>query len=269
MTPPFLPPAQLLVREVPASYDDCLRVDAATSIDVGAARRQHAAYVAALRTLGLAVEVVPADDSYPDSCFIEDAAVVTGAHACVTRPGAPSRRGEVEAVAAALRPYCTLDTMPAPASLDGGDVLRVGAHLFVGLSSRTNQDGLEVLREIAKRDGVEVVALIVRDGLHLKSACTLADASTLVYDPRVLGDAELAAFHGAGLRCVAASEPTGANVLALGHGVLVSAAAPITGAMLATLGIAVRYVDVSEFHKGDGALTCLSLRVPRRDGWST
>jgi dimethylargininase len=265
----LLPPTQLLVRDVSSSYGDCLRVDASVSIDVSTARRQHAAYVAALRTLGLLVAVVAADDRYPDGCFIEDAAVVTGARACMTRPGAASRRGEVVAVAAALQRHCVIDRMLEPASLDGGDVLRVGRILFVGMSSRTNKEGLEALRDVATRDGLEVLPLIVRDGLHLKSACTLADASTLVYDTRVLGDEELAAFRGAGLRCVAASEPMGANVLALGHGVLVSAAAPLTGAMLTALGLVVHYVDVSEFHKGDGALTCLSLRIPRAGGFST
>jgi dimethylargininase len=161
--------------------------------------------------------------------------------------------------------------MEAPATLDGGDVLRIGAHLFVGLSSRTNREGVEALARVAARDGVEVVAVPMRGGLHLKSACTLASASLLVYDARLMADAELAPLlrHVNGLELLAVSEPAGANVLALGDAVVVSAAAPATASELRGRGLDVRVVDLSEIHKGDGALTCLSLRVPGAGGWCT
>jgi dimethylargininase len=265
----FAAPSTVLVRPISARFADCLRSDGAGPIDVSSARAQHASYVRALRDLGLAVEVVPADDDAPDCCFIEDTAVVTGAHALATRPGAPSRRVEVEPVATALARSCTVHRMAPPATLDGGDVLRIGARLFVGLSARTNREGARALAEVAALDGLEVVVLEVRGGLHLKSSCTLASASVLVFDPRVLGDEEIQALRGAAASLVAALEPAGANVLALGDAVLVSSAAPRTAADLRARGLDVRVVDVAEMHKGDGALTCLSLRVPRAGAWCT
>ncbi|MFI5300375.1 MAG: hypothetical protein ACHREM_19990, partial [Polyangiales bacterium] len=115
----------------------------------------------------------------------------------------------------------------------------------------------------------EIVALHVRDGLHLKSACTLASARELLFDPKVIGADERGAFEAAGLECVAVDEPTGANVLAIGDAVLVSSAAPKTAALLRERGRRVNVVDVGEFHKGDGALTCLSVRLPSPGTWCT
>jgi dimethylargininase len=267
----FAPPEHLVARAISARYPDCLRSDASVPIDLARAHSQHAAYVAALRAVGLRVDVLPTDDACPDACFIEDTAVITGAHALATRPGAVSRRAEVDPVAAALARSLVVHRMQEPATLDGGDVLRIGAHLFVGLSSRTNREGIDALARVARLDGLEVVPVTVRGGLHLKSACTLASASLLLHDPRVIGDADLAPFRVAAVEPMAtlAEEPAGANVLALGEVVLVSAAAPKTAGALRGKGLDVRIVDVGEFHKGDGALTCLSLRVPRRGSWST
>lgn len=266
---PFALPQRVLVRELSASFADCLRMEAGERIDVEKARRQHAGYVAALRALGLAVDVLPADDACADCCFIEDTAVLTGSHAVLTCPGASARRAEVPPIGEALARDAVVHTMASPATLDGGDVLRAGTRLFVGLSSRTNAAGVAFLREVAARDGLLVVALEVRGGLHLKSACTLAGASLLVYDASLIHDDELSQFRVAGLECIAAEEPLGANVLAIGDAVLVSAAAPRTAARLAAAGRDVRMVDVGEMHKGDGALTCLSLRVPARGAWCT
>jgi dimethylargininase len=266
---PFALPRKVVVRPVSAGYARCVRVDASVAIDVGRARAQHEAYVAAVRELGVAVGVVPTDEACPDSCFIEDTAVVTGAHALATCPGAASRRAEVGPVAEALAGEVVVHRMEAPATLDGGDVLRVGARLFVGLSSRTNEAGAEALAHVAARDGLEVVRMRVRDGLHLKSACSLASAELVVYDARVLTDEDVAVLRESGIRALAAPEPAGANVLALGHAVLASAAAPRTVELLRAEGLDVRVVDVGEMHKGDGALTCLSLRIPGAGAWST
>jgi dimethylargininase len=257
------------VRELGVRYDACIREDSASRIDVPRARAQHADYVAALRALGLQVETLPADDACPDACFVEDTAVLADRHALATRPGAPSRRAEVAAVASALARDHVVTSLDAPATLDGGDVLRVGDRLFAGLSARTNDAGLAALAAVAERAGLRVVPLRVRAGLHLKSACTLAAPGVLVYDPDTLDADALAAFRAAGLACHAALEFWGANTLALGDVTLVSAAAPRTAAMLAREGLATRVLDVGEFHKGDGALTCLSLRVAREGCWCT
>jgi dimethylargininase len=267
----FALPERAIVRGISARYADCLRSEAKARIDVERARVQHEAYVAALRALGLRVDVVAGDDASPDACFIEDTAVITGTQAVATRPGAVSRRAEVEPVATELARQCRLAVrgMEAPATLDGGDVLRIDARLFVGLSSRTNRAGVEALAQVASRDGLDVVTVPVRGGLHLKSACTLASASLLVYDPRLMGELELKPFLEAGVLPMPAAEPEGANVLALGDAVITSAAAPRTAEALRKSGRDVRVVDVGELHKGDGALTCLSLRVPRPGSWCT
>ena len=266
---PLTLPARVLVRPVSESYAACLRVAGDAPISVAVARAQHAAYVAAVASAGVPVTVVEPDDQCADACFVEDTAVVTGRHALATRPGAPSRRAEVGPVAQALAPFVTVHAMAAPATLDGGDVLRAGASLYVGLSSRTNREGAARLAEIAAMDGLETHVLHVASGLHLKSACTLVDAETLIYDPAQLDADALAIFRASGLTCVAALEPEGANVLALGPHVLASAAAPLTASLLEARGHRVVRVDVSEIHKGDGALTCLSLRIPPVGGVTT
>ncbi len=259
---PLSTPARVLVRALSESYADCLRVDAAAPISVSRARAQHDAYVAAVTAAGIPITVVDADDLRPDACFIEDTAVVTGRHAVATRPGAPSRRDEVPPVAKALAAFVTVHAMNAPETLDGGDVLRCGDALYVGLSSRTNRDGAKRLAEVAALDGLQTHLLQVPSGLHLKSACTLVDARTIVYDPAALDAAALGVFRAHGFDCLAAPESTGANVLALGTRLLVSSAAPRTAALLRAQGRDVVVLDVTELHKGDGALTCLSLRLP-------
>jgi dimethylargininase len=250
-------------------YAACVRVDPSVPIDVARASAQHEAYVAAVRDLGIPIDVLPADEASPDCCFLEDTAVVTGAHALATCPGAPSRRAEVAPVADALARTLTVHRMDAPATLDGGDVLRVDSRLFVGLSSRTNREGVAALAKVASLDGLEVVPVVVRGGLHLKSACSLASASLLVHDPALLAGADLAPFRAAGLELVPSPEATGANVLALGGTVFVSKGAPKTAETLRAQNIDVVVLDVAELHKGDGALTCLSLRIPGAGCWST
>lgn len=259
-----LPPAACLVRAVPATYTACLRTSP-VAIDMAAAREQHASYVSALRETGIEVVTLPADDACPDCCFIEDCAVVTGRHALATRPGAPSRRGEVPPVAQAVARWCEVHPMEPPARLDGGDVLRVGARLFVGLSARTDAAGADQLARVAERDRLAVVRVPVAAGLHLKSLCSLAAPSLLVHAPSL----DPSPFRAAGLECVETAEPAGANVLWLGDRVLVSGHAPRTAELLRARGLAVRVVEVGEFHKGDGALTCLSIRVPAVGGWTT
>ena len=254
------------MRAPTAAYARCLRRDDGPDPDAALAARQHAGYVAALREAGVAVEIVPPDDSLPDGCFVEDGAVIlSAAVAVLSRPGAPSRRAEVASLEPALARALVLERLHEPATLDGGDVLRLGATLLVGRSSRTNDAGIEELRALAGPHGLEVVAVDVRAGLHLKSACTALDARTVVVDPGALDPAVLEAL---GLRVYPVDEPLGANLLALGDRVLVSADAPRTAAWLEAEGRTVVRLPLSELHRGDGALSCLSLRRPPPGGWS-
>lgn len=256
-------PAVALVRAVSTCFDRCLRTGPAAP-DPERAKAQHAGYVAALAELGVEVIVMPADEAAPDACFVEDTAVILGDDIVITRPGAPERCGEVEAVAAALAPRGRLHRMSAPARLDGGDVMRVGMRLFVGLSSRSDRAGLEMLAAVAAPLGFQLHAVPLAAGLHLKSAATVVDAGTVVVHTV---DLDPAAFVAAGLEVLITQEPAGGNVLALGRRVLVSAAAPRLADRLAARGLEVAVLELSEFHRADGALTCLSLRLPAPGSW--
>ena len=267
---PFSAPVRAFVRTVPESYARCLRREPVV-IDPSRARLQVEEYARALEACGVTVEVLATDETCPDACFLEDTAVVLDASTVfVSRPGALSRRAEVAPVEAALRRrfdgVTRLEEVAGGgATLDGGDVLRIGAVLLVGLSERTNEAGAAALARVARTVGLEVVTLQVGEGLHLKSAMTLVAPDCVV---ALAGTPDLDAVRVLGARVVETDEPAGANVLALGRTVLVSAAAPRTRARLEReRGLEVRVVDVSELHKGDGALTCLSLRVPAPGGW--
>jgi dimethylargininase len=224
------------------------------------ARAQHAAYRDALADL---VEVVtlPPDEELPDACFVDDCAVVLGGRALLTRPGAPSRAAEPERLAGALeRLVDGLTRMTAPATLDGGDVLRLGRTLVAGRSERTGQDGITQLAAFAEAAGGRVeVAAVPAGTLHLQSAVTpLADDA-------VVGMAELLeqpALRGVATRVVVPPEEVAAaNALAVGTTVMLPAGCPRTAAAVAALGFEVREVDLSEFTKADGGATCLSLLV--------
>jgi len=262
-------PVAALVRSVSSCFDRCLR-SGPVAPDPARARLQHEAYCAALHDLGVELITLPADEAAPDACFVEDTAVILGDDVVLTRPGAPERRGEVDEIGRALGPLASraangrLHRMTAPARLDGGDVLRVGMRLFVGLSGRSDRAGLEQLAAVAAPLGFLLHAVPLAAGLHLKSAATVVDAHTVVVHT---ADLDPAPFVAAGLELLVTQEPAGGNLLALGGRVLVSAAAPRTGEQLAARGLELTVLDLSEFHRADGALTCLSLRLPAPGSW--
>lgn len=238
-------------------------------VDAQRARDQHEAYVAGIKALIEDVRELPADDAFPDCVFIEDTAVVIDHELVVlTHPGAQTRQGEVAAVGAALEEHLEVRVMQAPRCLDGGDVLRIRDRLFIGMSSRSNQEGADFLASVARERGITPVITSVPMGLHLKSACSLADEKTLLFDPAV--GLDLSVFDGLGLECIATPEALGANVLALGGGrLLATASAPKSVELLRSRGLEVTVLEASEFHKADGALTCPSLRLPRPGSWCT
>ena len=230
------------------------------AIDPDRARAQHAAYRDALADL-VEVVVLPPEEELPDACFVDDCAVVLGGRALLTRPGAPSRAGEPGTLAGALADLVgDLHRMTAPATLDGGDVLRLGRTLVAGRSQRTTQDGIGQLTRFAEAAGGRVEAAAVPIGtLHLQSAVTA------LADDAVVGTAELLeqpALRGVPTKLVVPPEEAAAgNVLAVGTTVLVPAGCPRTAAAVAALGLEVRQVDLGEFAKADGGATCLSLLV--------
>ena len=227
-------------------------------IDVSLTRAQHLAYERALEVAGCTVVRLPADESLPDSVFIEDVAVVFDEVAIVTRPGAASRRLETPAVADSLRQHRPLCAIHDPGTLDGGDTLVVGRRVFVGLSGRTNREAVAQMRRILNPHGysIEEVEVDVRGCLHLKSAVTAIDDETLLINRRW---ADAKQFAGLAVIDVAQSEPHAANVLRVGGSIICAAAYPMTQQKLEAHGVRVTPVDVSELAKAEGAVTCCSL----------
>ena len=259
MTIPADAPRVAIVRPPSDAFARAISSSGA-AIDPERARAQHAAYRAALADL---VEVValPADEELPDACFVDDCAVVLGGQALLARLGAPSRAAEPERLAEVLAGLVDeLHRMTAPATLDGGDVLRLGRTLVAGRSERTGQAGIGQLTRFAEAVGGRVEVAAVPSGtLHLQSAVTS------LADDAVVGTAELLeqpALRGVASKVVVPPEEAAAgNVLAVGTTVVLPAGCPGTAAAVAALGFEVREVDLGEFHKADGGATCLSLLI--------
>jgi dimethylargininase len=226
-------------------------------VDVAAAKRQWSAYVEALSANGWQpIEVTPAPD-YPDAVFVEDTVVMVGDSAVITRPGAPERRPEIEATEAAVRELgCAVERIAAPGTLDGGDVLKVGKTVYVGRGGRTNDDGIAQLRVIAARHGMVVVPVNVTKVLHLKSAVTALPDGTVIGYPPLVDDPDV--FE----KFRVVPEESGAHVVLLGENRLLMAAdAPQSAELFDSLGYQPVRVDISEFEKLEGCVTCLSVRL--------
>jgi len=229
-------------------------------IDAERAAVQHGGYVDLLRRLGHHVVQVPDAPEHPDGTFVEDAVVVVDDLAVLTRPGAESRRGEVSSVAAVVR-SAGLRTaeIAAPATIDGGDVLQVGSRVFVGLGGRTDEAGVDQLRELLAPLGRTVVAVPVTGCLHLKTGATALPDGTVV---AVTDWLDTSLFVRAGLRVVEAPEPGGADLLLSGDRVVVSASAPGTAGLVTSLGFEVHPVAIDELEKAECGVTCLSVLLP-------
>jgi dimethylargininase len=247
-----------LMRGVPSTFVDAIASTVPEApIDVALAREQHGAYRSALEAIGVSVTTLDADDGSPDCCFIEDAAVVAGSLALLTRPGAASRRAETQAVAAALEPRLDVARMRAPATLDGGDCMRVGQTLYVGRSARTNAAGRARLAEVFAPRGLRVVEVDLPPGvLHLKCVCTPLGGERVLLARETV---PASTFRGVDIVWVPACEAYAANVVAIGAHVVVAAGYPRTQAALFAAGFTLHPVETSEVHKADGSLTCQSI----------
>ncbi len=199
---------------------------------------------------------MPAEPELPDSVFVEDTALVLDEAAVILRPGAESRRPETSSIAETLKPYRKLVYLEPPGTTDGGDVLRLGRKIFVGLTTRSNAAGVEQLRSLLTPYGYEVEGVPVRGCLHLKSAVTQVAADALLIN-RDWVDAE--ALPKLRTIDVDPEEPGGANGLRIGDTVIYADAFPATRRRMQAQGIAVRVVDVSELAKAEAAVTCCSL----------
>jgi dimethylargininase len=246
-----------ITREVSPALARCeLTHLARQPIDPERAGMQHHGYERCLTRLGCAVLRLPAEPELPDSVFVEDVAVVLDEVAILTRPGAASRRPEVASVAEALRPYRSLAVIEPPATLDGGDVLVLGKTIFVGLSSRTDERGIDGIRRISSPFGYEVRPVAFSGCLHLKSAVTRISEGAVLIHP---GWADPGAFSSCDRVEIDPSEPFAANALLVWGTVVYPTAFPRTLRRLGAHGIDVVTVDVSELAKAEGAVTCCSL----------
>jgi dimethylargininase len=227
-------------------------------IDVALARRQHAVYEQALRDAGCEVRQLAEQPDQPDSGFVEDTAIVLDEVAVITRPGAESRRGETESMAAALTGLRETVRIEAPGTLDGGDVLRLGRTLYIGASARSNAEGIAQLGRLLVPFDYRVVAVPLDGCLHLKSAVTQVTAGRVLMNPDWV---DARCFPGWEPVAIDPVEPHAANALLVGSVLVYPASCPRTAEKLRTLGIDVHGVDMSETEKAEGAVTCCSVIV--------
>ncbi|HEX7165568.1 MAG TPA: N(G),N(G)-dimethylarginine dimethylaminohydrolase [Acidimicrobiales bacterium] len=256
-------PRRALVRRPGPRLDEGIVTNIArVPVDDRLAVEQWDRYLAAFASSGWDLLEVPPADDCPDAVFVEDAMVVFRNVAVITRPGAESRRPEtveIDKVAESLG--LSLNRIVAPGTLDGGDVLKVGNTIYVGRGGRTNAEGVKQLRAILTPLGATVVAVPVRKVLHLKSAVTaLPDGSVVGFPPLVDDPAFFPHF-------VPVPEESGAHVVDLGGGrVLMAADCPESARLVGSLGYDVVAVDISEYQKLEGCVTCLSVRIRAMHG---
>jgi len=225
-------------------------------INLKKAIHQHNKYCDILKETGLNVIELSVNEKYPDATFVEDTAVVVDEIAVMANMGANSRKGEVQGIENELVKNRTIAHIQPPGTLEGGDVLQVDKKIFVGLSARTNQAGIDSLRFILEPVGYDVVAVKMKDCLHFKSACTALDDSTLLVNPNWL---DLKPFENYRLISVAEEEPEAANVLRLPEFILMHEGFSETIKIVKDAGFNVKMIDISELQKAEAAMTCSSI----------
>lgn len=250
------------ITRLPAqTYAHGLTTSAEGAPSIEKALDQHGRYCDALRTSGLTVDILAAAAEYPDSTFVEDTAILTARVAIITRPGAPSRVGEIQLIKKAVLEYRTeAIQIVEPGSMDGGDVCQADEHFFIGISARTSPEGARQLSAILHAHGYTSSTVDIRGQsrlLHLKSGIAYLGSKRLVIAPEL---SALSAFQSYELIEVPAAELYAANCIHINDHVLIPAGYPQVATALESLGYTLLALDVSEFRKMDGGLSCLSLR---------
>jgi dimethylargininase len=248
----------LALTHVPSPrMEHCQRTYVArVTIEPALVLRQHEEYCRVLRQCGAEVRVLEINRELPDCAFIEDTAIVLDEVAVLAPMGTTSRRAEPAGIEPELRKYRDIQRIEAPATIEGGDVLRVGRTLLVGLSSRTNRAGVSALEGLVGRYGYKIVPVLVHRCLHLKTACTALDEKRLLVNPAWL---DVSALRGFELLHVPEEEPWAANVALVGSSVCIAADQVRTADRIRKFCSDVRTIDLSEFAKAEGGVTCLSL----------
>jgi dimethylargininase len=222
--------------------------------DIEKALEQHGAYCNTLINCGLELIILEADENYPDGCFVEDTAVITREVAVITRPGAASRRGEEVEIAKILSGFRNLETIKSPGTLDGGDILRADNHFFIGISARTNREGAGQLSEILTGHGYTTSEVEVKDGLHLKSGLAYPGKGKYIawrMFSEIPGISDTIILD--------EDESYSANCLSVNGYLLIPKGFPVAKKKISELDFNIIEMEMSEFRKMDGGLTCLSL----------
>lgn len=213
-------------------------------------------YCELLRKWNVDLMPLTASDSYPDCCFVQDTAVVLDEVCVIASMGAPARLGEVSEVEKLVAPFRKIRRIFAPATLDGGDVVQFGKRLFVGLSTRTNARGIAAMTSIVETFGYTVVPVAVNGGLHLTTGCGIVNDETVLLNPRWL---DASAFKGLRQLHVPEEEPWAANIIRVETAVCLEEEAPRTVDLVEPHVGSIDTLDISEFRKAEGSLSCLSL----------
>jgi dimethylargininase len=226
--------------------------------DYGLALEQHRKYIQALNDCGLDVIILDEDPEFPDSTFVEDTALLTPDMAVISNPGAESRKGEITRIRPVIEElFEKVECIEDPGTLEPGDVMMVGTHFYIGLSDRTNKEGAGQLKAILDRYGMSATIIQVRDMLHLKSGVAFLGNNTLLGVKELV---HLDVFRGFDILEVSQNESYAANAVWINGKVLLAKGYPETRQLIKSQGYPVVELDVSEFRKLDGGLSCLSLR---------
>lgn len=238
-------------------------IDGLTSANLGQpdfakALEQHAAYVEVLETCGLSVTVLEADSAYPDSCFVEDPALLTPTVAIITNPGALSRQGETSSLEGVIKQfYETIEHIKAPATIEAGDMMMVGKHFYIGLSARTNNAGAAQMISLLEKHGMTGSVVEMSEMLHLKTGVSYLENNNLVVMGEMITKEVFASFNKI---VIDEDEAPAANCIWVNDTVLMPSGRPKAKAAIEQAAYKVICLDVSEFEKLDGGLSCLSLR---------
>ncbi len=247
-----------IVRTPGRSFSQGITTSGLGPPDYQKALEQHREYIQALQDCGLEVIVLEANEDYPDSTFVEDPALITPKCAIITNPGAPSRKGETQEIREVLLDYFpNLEEIQEPGTAEGGDIMRVGSNYYIGLSERTNLEGTNQLIRILESFGLNGTVVELENVLHLKTGVSYLEGGTLLAAGEFLSKAEFIKYQ---ILEISQTESYAANSLWVNGTVLVPAGFPQTEEKIQYAGYQTRVVDVSEYRKMDGGLSCLSLR---------
>ncbi|MEW5784032.1 MAG: arginine deiminase family protein [Bacillota bacterium] len=249
---------KIIVKKPGRSVVDGLATSDLGKPDYEKALAQHQEYIRVMGSCAVSVKILEADEAYPDSCFVEDPAVVTEKMAVITNPGAPTRNGETEAIKEALEEfYDIFEYIKSPGTLEGGDIMRMENHFYIGLSTRTNLEGAHQLNDILIKYGYSASVVPLKKMFHLKTGVNYIGDNTLLVAGEFIEHKQFRNFKNI---TIDDDEMYAANCIRMNDFVVMPAGFPKTKNKLTAAGFTIKELPVSEFQKIDGGLSCLSLR---------